>query len=333
MPSIDTSWQLHGLRVIRLENDQLCLDVLPELGAKIYNFIHKPSGRNLLFHNPRLDPAPAAFGACFDDNWCGGWDELLPNDLPRPAPGGDMLPDHGEFWAQKADWQVLSVSATSCEVRFSMNGRVLPTRFEKTILLTAGDPFARVRYSYANQGPEEFPALWNLHPALAVGAHTWLDVPAGHCMTDPWREKRFPGNAAFDWPHAVDRDGRKVDLRRVEPESSAVADMHYLTDVSQGWYAVTDQQAGVGFALSFPLAVFPHAWLFRTFGGWRGLNTLILEASSGYPYDLEVAARNGTCLRMKPHATLEAEVLAIPYAGMKSVAGVEANGRVVPGGS
>ena len=331
MPNIATDGRLHGLRLIRIENDWLSLDVLPELGAKIYSLVHKPSGRDLLWHNPRLTPEAAPYGSSFDDHWSGGWDELLPNDLPRPAPGGDLLPDHGEFWAQKADWCVVSATATSCEVRFAFNGRVLPTRFEKTILLTASEPFARIRYTYSNQGPDGFPVLWNIHPAMSVGPDSRIDLPAAHGLTDPWREAQFRGGTAFEWPYAVDRNGGRVDLRRVEVETSAVADMHYLTDVREGWYAVTHRAEQVGFALRFPREIFPHVWLFRTFGGWRGLNTLILEASTGYPYDLEVAARNGTCKMMAPHETLEAEILAVPYAGLQSVAGVEADGTVVPG--
>src|SRR5512139_1217139 len=110
MLRLDLNWQYRGLQVVRLENDLLCIDILPELGAKIYNFVHKPSGRNLLWHNPTLPPAPQQYGAAFDDNWSGGWDELLPNDLPRPAeaPYGDLLPDHGEFWSQAAGWEVVT---------------------------------------------------------------------------------------------------------------------------------------------------------------------------------------------------------------------------------
>ena len=135
---LDFDWQYRGLQVVRLENDLLCIDVLPELGAKIYNFVHKPSGRNLLWHNPTLPPARQHYGAAYDDNWSGGWDELLPNDLPRAAPGGDLLPDHGEFWSQAADWEVTAASERRIEVRFSSHGRVLATRFEKTICLEAG---------------------------------------------------------------------------------------------------------------------------------------------------------------------------------------------------
>ena len=72
MLRLDTDWQYRGMQVLRLENDRLCIDVLPELGAKIYNFVHKPSGHNLLWHNPTLPPARQPYGAAYDDNWSGG---------------------------------------------------------------------------------------------------------------------------------------------------------------------------------------------------------------------------------------------------------------------
>src|SRR5262245_60270164 len=131
MAELDSNWSYCDLKVVRLQNDLICLDVLPELGAKIYNFVSKPSGRNLLWHNPHITPARNAFGASFDDNWSGGWDELLPNDLPCADPEGDLLPDHGEFWAQAAHWDVLQSGKDCVEVRFTSFGRVMPVCFEK----------------------------------------------------------------------------------------------------------------------------------------------------------------------------------------------------------
>ncbi|HEX9014305.1 MAG TPA: DUF5107 domain-containing protein, partial [Anaerolineaceae bacterium] len=166
--TFDPHWRYCDLRLLRLENDWLALDILPELGAKIYSLVHKPSGRNLLWHNPRLLPERAAYGAAFDDHWAGGWDEILPNDLPVPTAGGELLPDHGEFWACPADWQVVTLTERCCELRFNLRGRVLPADLEKTVLLTEADPFARIRYRFSNSCGETFPFLWNIHPALAV---------------------------------------------------------------------------------------------------------------------------------------------------------------------
>ncbi len=331
MANVDTDWQYCGLRVVRLENDFLRLDVLPELGGKVYNFIHKPSGRNLLWQNPRLAPARQAYGASFDDNWCGGWDELIPNDVTCPEPEGDMLPDHGEFWSQSMKWEVLKNDRDSVEVRFSAEGRVMPVSFAKTLTLREGESFCRVHYRLANHGTNDFDFLWNIHPAMAISPETRLDVPAGEGFTDPWRESRFPGYGRFQWPMLTDRAGKQCDLRKVEPPESALADQQYMLGVREGWYAVTDQKHRVGFGLVFPTNVFPNVWLFRTFGGWRGIYTLILEASTGCSRNLKEAREKKQCAHLAAGQTLNVNVLAVAYSGVSSVARIEGDGRVIPG--
>lgn len=330
MVELDTNWQYCGLRVVRLQNDLICVDVLPELGGKIYNFIHKASGRNLLWHNPRVLPTRLAFGCCFDDNWSGGWDELIPNDLPCLEPEGDLLPDHGEFWSQSTRWDVLQSNRDCVEVRFTSFGRVLPVCLEKTLCLKKGESFCRVHYRLTNHGPTKFEFLWNIHPAMAISPDTWLDVPADAGFTDPWRENRFPGLGRFKWPVLADRQGGQCDLRRVEPLESAIADHQYMIGVREGWYAVTDRRVRVGFGLVFPKQVFPNVWLFRTFGGWRGLYTLILEPSTGCSRNLEEARKKGECGQLAPGASLDVDVLAVAYTGVSSVARIEPDGKVVP---
>jgi hypothetical protein len=331
MVRVDSDWQYCGHRVIRLENDVIQVDVLPELGGKIYNFVHKPSGRNLLWHHPHIKPARTPFGAGFDDHWSGGWDELMPNDPPRPAPSGDMLPDHGEIWGQEAEWQIVRADAGACEVRLCSHGRVLSTRLERTLTLADGEPFLRLAYTLTNLAPRPIDFLWSIHPAMAISPDTRVDVPARAGIMDPWREARFAGDLRFEWPWAVARSGERIDMRRVDPPQAGLADLCYLVDVSEGWYAVTDQASKVGFALSFPASVFKHVWLFRTFGGWRGSYTLIAEASTGYPTDLLTAIRNRTCGHLEPGATLTADVKAIAYSGAASVRRVEPDGTVVEG--
>ncbi|MHB0855999.1 MAG: aldose epimerase family protein [Anaerolineae bacterium] len=331
MAHIDTHWRYHDLQVVRLESRTLCIDVLPEIGAKIYNLVHKPTDRNHLWHNPYLPPARQTFGAAFDNVWSGGWDELVPNDLPRLVDGGELLPDHGEVWAQEAAWEVVEAGPEVVAARFVTEGRVQRTRFAKTISLREGDAFCRVQYRYSNLSPWPIDYVWNIHPPMVISPATRLDVPARSGLVESWREDRFLGGTEFQWPYITSRDGRVVDLRRVDPPEAALAEQFYLTDVDEGWYAVTDTAAQVGFGMVFPRAVFPHVWLFRVCGGWRGLYTLILEVSSGYPYDLDIARRNGTCGRVLPGETVEAEVLAVAYSGVTSVERILPDGQVIPG--
>ena len=327
---VDTNWQYRGLQVVRLENEALCLDVLPELGAKVWNLVHKPSGRNLLWHNPHLPPARQAYGARFDDTWSGGWDELIPTDIPTRGRYGDILPDHGEVWSQPSEVEVLAAGGDRATVRFTNYGRVLPTRFEKTISLAAAEPFCRVSYRYENLGEGAIEFLWNIHPALAISPATRLDIPARRVIADPWSADRLDAWSEHEWPYAVDGSGRGLDLRSVPPKGD-YADFHYLPDVTAGWYAATDTSARIGFGLAFSTSVFPHLWLFRPLGGWRGLYTLIIEASTGYPSDLAVAREHGHCSHLEPGQALAAEVTAVVYTGVTSVKAISMDGTVTAG--
>ncbi len=76
--TLSTSWTLHGLRAIVLENRYLRLVILPEAGAKIFQIMYKPLDAALLWNHPRIVPARQAIHASYDDMWSGGWDELFP---------------------------------------------------------------------------------------------------------------------------------------------------------------------------------------------------------------------------------------------------------------
>ena len=326
---IDTNWHYRGLQVIRLENELLRVDVLPEVGAKVWNLVYKPLDRNLLWQNRHLPPARQSFGVRFDDVWSGGWDELLPNDVPTQVSFGELLPDHGEVWSQVNEWEVVENRAERVAVRFSSYGRVWPTRFEKIISLRARESLCRVLYRYTNFSTEPIDFLWNIHPAMPISPATRLDVPAVSGLTDPWGTGQFAGWTEYTWPYAPNRAGKVVDVRAA-PSKGDQADFHYFPHVAAGWYAVTDTRWQLGFGLVFPTKVFPHLWLFRSAGGWRGLYMLILEASTGYPNDLAVARAQGHCAHLDAGETLEAEVSAVVYTGVTAVQSIEPDGQVIP---
>ena len=78
--------------------------------------------------------------------------------------------------------------------------------------------------------------------------------------------------------------------------------------------------------------IVPHVWLFRTLGGWRGLNTLILEISAGYgTTDLNQAQAAGHCGLVHAGEVIRADVLAVAYSGLASVARIDPDGRVHAG--
>ena len=326
---IDTEWEYRGLRVVRLENEVIRIDILPELGAKIWNLVHKPTGRNLLWHNPSLPLGRQVYGAPFDHTWSGGWDELVPNDVPTEVAYGDVLPDHGEVWSQVSEWEVLDAGPDVASVRFVNTGRVYATRFEKTVELKSGESLLHLAYRYANCGLIPIDFMWNIHPALQMSAASRTDLPAHRGITDPWSTVFCDGGTEFEWPFLQDRAGQPVDLRFMPPEGT-LADVNvYLSNVREGWYAVTDTDTGIGFGMVFPTDVLPHLWIFRPTGGWRGLYTQIVEVSNGLSTKLAVGRETGNCGHLEPGESLEAAVLAVVYTGVSSVTSIEPDGRVI----
>lgn len=245
--TIDTNWTYHGFRAIVLENRYLRATVLPELGAKVWSLIDKVADRELLWHNPRVPPRPVHYGAAYDDWFCGGWDELFPNDAPTSV-AGEPYPDHGELWSMPFTWDV-AVAEGAVTLRMQRSGVVTNTSIEKRITLQADAPLLRFGHRMTNYGPKPLDYLWKLHPALNITPNSRIDLPARRVIVDPGFRDRL-GVDTFTWPYAP-TDGGAVDVRQIPPPAAATCDFYYATELDAGWCALTDSASRSGFGLVF----------------------------------------------------------------------------------
>lgn len=326
---IDTQWQYRGLRAIVIENDLIRADIFPEAGAKIYNFTYKPRDYNFLWHHPRIPLERVPLGLPYDDYFSGGWDELFPNDAAAQF-GGLQLPDHGEIWNRPWEFEVQRTEGDEVTVYLRRFGAVTSTLLEKWITLHAGESVLRFRHRITNVGKDRLQFLWKLHPAMRVSEHHRVDVPGkrGEYVGAGW-SRLDHARMEFDWPHAVDDHGVRADLRFPLPISSGKRDFVYVTELQAGWCAVTDTKEKLGFALTFPVKVFPSVWLFMPHGGWRDIQTVILEPCTAYPKDLDVAARQGTIATLEAGKTLDCSIQARVYTGVTGVSGFREDGSVI----
>lgn len=318
-----------GLRAIEMENEFVRLLVLPEAGAKVWQITYKPLAADLLWNNPSLGPARQALYASYDDSWSGGWDELFPNDEAGELLGY-RLPDHGELWT--GEWQadrIEDAGAPGLQLRYSTP----LSRFvvEKTLVLRPASAVLEVKYKLTNQGSEEFPFLFKLHPAFAVSGNHRIDFPP---MTVR-REPEFAGTLGaaplvFPWPDAQVGD-TTLDLRQVPDERSGAVHFFYGTELAAGWCGVTNQANRLAAALRFDPEVFSSCWLFATHGGWRDLNVAVLEPATGYPYNMRAMLDDGQARWLAPGETLETSVLFSVQEGLNSIGGVDADGVITPG--
>ncbi len=322
----DPNWTCHGFRALVLENAQLRAVILPELGAKIWSLVFKPVDWEMLWHNPRLPPRPAPFGARYDDWFCGGWDELFPNDAPVTI-DGEPYPDHGELWSMPFDWSLIAASADEVTIRLRRPCVVTTTQVEKWITLRRDEPRLHFRHVFVNDGPFPLAFLWKLHPALSIGPDARIDLPARRVIVDDAFRAEFAA-PEFHWPDALQIDGQSRDMRQVPPPDAATADFYYAVELEDGWCALTGTGDRVGFGLAFDPAVLSTVWVFGAYGGWRGLYTTILEPCNGYPYELDKAIAGGSCGRLAPGERLETEVIAVCYQRLDRVQRISRDGEV-----
>lgn len=326
-PCVDSRWSLLGHRVFVLENRALRVVVLPELGGRVWSIVYKPLDRELLWQNPRVPPRRVPFGACYDDVWCGGWEELFPNDVPATILG-EKYPDHGEVWT--IGWDCAAEAGDdSATVSLTCETPISAFRLERRLTLRGDEAALHTSHRLTNRGLDDFPFLWKMHPAFRVSADCRIDFPPMKVELEPAFTASLSGAPdRFAWPYADTPEGR-IDLRVVPPESSRRAEFFYGTGYQEGWCAITDTAARLTYGLSFPASTFPSCWVFASFGGWRNHSVVILEPSTTYPFEVEKAIERGTARSLAAGASLQAQMVLKVQTGLSRVSGLSPAGSFV----
>lgn len=323
---VNADWIYRGLRVVTLENDLLRIQLLPEVGAKIWQIAYKPLGADLLWNNPRIPPARHSIHTRYDDVWSGGWDELFPTD-EEALISDERYPDHGELWTGQWEAEPFS-TAEEVGVKLKFLTPISAIAIEKTIVLRRDDSRILFNHRFTNLGANPFPFLWKLHPALNVSAQHRIDFPPMRVV----REPAFPGTLGqasmqFDWP-VVNLSNRQVDLRRAPDATERQLYFFYGTEMKAGWCALTNTATGLSCGLHYDPSVFPSCWLFASYGGWRNYNVAVLEPCTGYPLNFDALAAAGRQKILQPGEMLATDVLFTVQQGLTSVSHIDAYGKI-----
>jgi hypothetical protein len=307
---VDTSLVRNGVPGISLEGDELSISIFPDAGGKILDLVHKPTGFNLLWQNPRVSLARTYAGAAFDDVWCGGWDELFPTDLPCTLDGNGYH-DHGDLWIGPWEWSVERDDGEEAIIRLRRFAVSLPCLMEKWISLRRGATAVTFRHRLRNLGTQPVSFLWNLHVAHAVERGSRVHLPAGRLGVEvPYFGRAGHGVRELTWPLHEDAAGERHDLSRVPGPESGSTEFLFARDLREGRCGVTHPSAGLGLELAFDRDVFSTVWLFGVYGGWRGHYFLLTEPCTSPPGSLADAVASGHAAILGAGETLETKVVA-----------------------
>jgi galactose mutarotase-like enzyme len=320
----DPHWRFRGMECLRLENEHLALEILPELGAKIHRIVDKARDEDVLWHAPRITPHTVPFGANFDDHWSGTWDEVFPGGVAAVNRHGDAIPYMGELWTQHARWHVEESSEQRVVLVFSILTPITPARWQRRLTLEAGSSAIRLDYRIENVGLRPFDFNFGLHPAQAVSPAHRIDVPARLGEVDEDGGGVLGRNGeTYEWPMLGE-----LDVRRVLGPEALDFTLHYLTDLTDGWLACTDTTARRGFGLTFDRTVFPVVWMWLSYGGFRGAYHAVVEPWTGYPSSLPDAVTAGRARSLAPSEAFETSISAVVYGGVESVSRLQSDGSV-----
>ncbi|MGC4945495.1 DUF5107 domain-containing protein [Streptomyces sp. DT224] len=206
------------LDAIVIENEHLRVTVLPGLGGRIHSLVHKPSGRDLVYANPVLQPADFALnGAWFSGGieWnIGATGHTTLSCAPVhaalvPAPdGGEMV----RLW----EWERL---------------RDLP--FQVDLWLPADSAFLHVGVRIRNPHEQPAPVYWWSNTAVPEDAGTRVIAPAD----EAWHFGYERALTRVPVPESGGTD-RTYPLRGEYP-----ADYFYeVPDGARRWIAALDEQ-------------------------------------------------------------------------------------------
>lgn len=302
---VDDAYEQQGVPGLLLDCDRLRLTLFPDAGAKILDLVHLPSGRDLLWTNPRVPLRRTYPGAAFDDVWCGGWDELFPTDPPGVV-DGNAFHDHGDLWCGPWEWAIDHDDGAEATIHLRRYAVALPCLMEKWLTVRRDGLELRFRHRLTNLGRHRVPFTWNLHVAHAIEASSRVHLPARTMEAVPGQAGRFAAaTGPLGWPEHVG-----IDLGAVGGEDSGVTEWLYTRELDEGWCAVTHPAAGVGLGLAFDAGVFGTVWLWGVYGGWRGHYVLLTEPSTGPPGGIEPAVADGTAAWLEAGAVLETTTVA-----------------------
>jgi hypothetical protein len=301
---VDTSEKIGCLDVVAVENECVRVSILPNLGAKIYDIIDKDSGREVLWHNPRIRPQRVPFGSRFDDVWSGGWDEIFPNDAESVV-NGEHFPDMGEIWPLVWECKVIQRKSWAA-VTTSIRTPITPAEVKRTLTMRKGQRGFSVDYEIANIGRNPIDFLWKVHPAFEINRTCRIEIDAASGTVDRRYSHLFQGEM-YRWPVAIGRDGKVIDISVVDPEANTCT-LHYVTGLRRGKVAYIDEANGLKMTLTFPRRIMNNVWLFLAYGGWRGHYTAVIEPSTSYPSDLAEAIERGHSSRLRGGEKLRAAI-------------------------
>jgi hypothetical protein len=190
-----------------------------------------------------------------------------------------------------------------------------------------------------NLSPEPMEFMWGHHPAfgapfLKEGCRIFVPAKCGEVHTPRFAESSiFEPGQVFPWP-LIQKDGQVFDLSCIPSDKAGFADLIYLSELEEGWYAVIDPERSLGFGLSWPKEIFPYLWFWMVYGRapgypwWDQVYCIALEPWTSIPNSLNLAIERKTQSCLRGGGSTSVHFAATVITGRNSVTHIDQDGNV-----
>jgi hypothetical protein len=292
---------------VSLESDEVRVQFLPGIGAKMASLVYKPRDFELMVQAPGTEYLMQPFDGDYVAAECTGFDDMFPTIDQcfcdqEPWKGAKMA-DHGEVWS--LPWQL---EADGDRLHFSVHGVRFPYRLEKRI----GFPDAsvlRLDYCLTNLSPFDFDFVWAAHMMINIDEDTELVLPDGVQRiigTFDLSGQMGGYGDEFAWPIGTLPNGDQKDFRLLEPESAKSAYKYYVKGrLPEGWCGLRYGASDFSLDLSFPADQVPYLGVLPNARGWRDYYNIFLEPCTTSFDRPDVARYRGETATLKGHSIYE----------------------------
>jgi len=275
-----TACKYNGLKAYRLENEQIEVVIIPELGGKIASLKRKSNQIELLFQpkNPYTKPSVFNDFSLFQPS---GIDDCFPSINEEEIEiNGERFhyPDHGEIWSSRMSEALENSSDEALNLVYESG--LFHYRYEKKIQLEENRLV--LSYKITNLGLKDFYCFYTFHGLFRYESDLQIDYPKDTAEILNVLEHKVLGKAGdtHPFPDTVNYDFRKLGLNE-EPDMIKYYVNHKTQD---GNCALVYPELATKVNLQYDAEKLPYLGVWITRGGFQGDYNLALEPSSGF-YD------------------------------------------------
>ena len=240
--------------LVNLENHWLRVNVMPELGGRVYQLIFKPTGNNELYQNAVIKPSP--WGPGPEGN---GW--LAAGGIEWGLP----VPEHG--YASAEPWGYITLPGAGAQAVTVFDNHQDAAHLSVTVALSPDTAAFTLDFDLENESDRDIPVSYWTDAMLAPGPNNSVGpdlrfiYPITRARVHSTGDATLPGpGGVLDWPVYQGRD-----LSRLGNWTQWLGFFAHPR-ASEPWAAVYDPVADEGVVRIFPPEMTPGL---KGFGfGW-----------------------------------------------------------------